>query len=144
MKIKFKKHLKALLVVSILIIIPSLIPTPLKVNPTRRWFNNLPENYDYLRKAYNATMGFDARKLVYLADSNQSDGFYAQSARIYLNNSVNEASFTSSLNKINNREDTADFRMTSLLRMMYLDNKTEILNSSFKSQLKDAILNFKY
>jgi hypothetical protein len=57
---------------------------------------------------------------------------------------VNEASFQSSLDKINNREDTADFRMTSLLRMMYLDNKTNVLEPSFKSQLKNAILDFKY
>jgi hypothetical protein len=144
MKIKLKKHFKVLLIIATLLIIPSLVSSPSKVNPRRRWVNNLPESYDFLRNSYNATLGFEARKNIYLTDSNTSNGFYAQSTRIYLNTSVNEASFQSSLDKINNREDTADFRMTSLLRMMYLDNKTEVLNSSFKSQLKSTILNFKY
>jgi len=113
-------------------------------NPRRRWVNTLPESYDFLRPSYNGTLGYEARKNIYLIDSNKSDGFYAQSTRVYLNESVNEASFQSSLDKINNREDTADFRMTSLLRMMYIDNKTNVLNSSFKSQLRSAILDFKY
>lgn len=144
MKIELKKHFKALIIVAIILIIPSMVSTPPKINPRRRWVNDLPDNYDFLRYSYNATLGYEARKTIYLTDSNTSNGFYAQSTRIYLNVSVNEASFQSSLNKITNREDTADFRMTSLLRMMYLDNKTEVLNSTFKSQLKNAILNFKY
>ena len=144
MKIKIKKHFKALVIIAVLLIIPSMVSIPSKVNTRRRWINNLPENYDFLRNSYNTTLEYDARRLVYLTDSNKSDGIYAQSTRVYLNESVNEASFQSSLDKINNREDTADFRMISLLRTMYLDNKTEVLNSPFKSQLKSAILDFKY
>ncbi len=144
MKIELKKHFKALIIVAILLIIPSLVSIPSKINPRRRWVNDLPESYDFLRDSYSGTIGYEARKDIYLADSNISNGFYAQSSRIYLNESVNEASFQSSLDKINNREDTADFRMTSLLRMMYLDNITNVLESSFKTQLKNAILNFKY
>ncbi|NVM46331.1 MAG: hypothetical protein HWN79_15585 [Candidatus Lokiarchaeota archaeon] len=144
MKIELKKHFKALIIVAILLIIPSFISAPSKINPRRRWVNDLPENYDFLRNSYNATMGYEARKNIYLTDSNTSDGIYAQSSRVYLNESVNEASFQSSLDKINNREDTADFRMGSILRTMYLDNKTNVLEPSFKLQLKNAILGFKY
>jgi hypothetical protein len=144
MKIELKKHFKALIIVAVLLIIPSLVSVPSKTYPTRRWVNDLPENYDLLRNSYNSTIGYDARKLVYLTDSNNSDGIYAQSTRVYLNESVNEASFQSSFDKINNKEDTADFRMSSLLRTMYLDNKTNALESSFKLQLKNAILGFKY
>ena len=144
MKIELKKHFKALIVVAILIIVPSLVSTPSKIIPSRRWVNDLPENYDFLRNSYDATLGYDARKSVYLTDSNKSDGVYAQSTRVYLNESVNEASYQSSLDKINNKKDTADFRMGSMLRMMYLDNKTNVLESSFKNQLKSAILGFKY
>ncbi len=144
MKIELKKHFKALIIVTILLIVPFLVSIPSKINPSRRWVNDLPENYDFLRNSYNATMGYDARKLVYLTDSNKSDGVYAQSTRVYLNTTVNEASYQSSLDKINNKKDTADFRMGSLLRMMYLDNKTNVLESSFKNQLKSAILGFKY
>ncbi|MBY9011648.1 MAG: hypothetical protein KGD70_04690 [Candidatus Lokiarchaeota archaeon] len=144
MKIELKKHFKALIIVAVLLIIPSLVSVPSITYPTRRWVNDLPENYDLLRNSYNSTIGYDARKLVYLTDSNNSDGIYAQSTRVYLNESVNEASFQSSFDKINNKEDTADFRMSSLLRTMYLDNKTNALESSFKLQLKNAILGFKY
>jgi len=144
MKIELKKHFKAIIIVAILLFIPSLVSLPSKINLRRRWVNNLPENYDFLRKSYNTTMGYESRKIVYLIDSNNSNGIYAQSTRVYLNESVNEASFQSSIDKINNREDTADFRMSSILRTMYLDNKTKVLESSFKSQLKSAILGFKY
>lgn len=144
MKIEFKKHFKALLIVAVLLIIPSMVSTPSTVNPIRRWVNDLPENYDHLRNSYNATMGYEARKNIYLAGSNQSNGFYAQSSKVYLNESVTESSFTEALNRINNREDTADFRMASLLRTMYLDNITKVLEPLLKSQIKDAILDFKY
>ncbi|MFX0010152.1 MAG: hypothetical protein ACFE9R_07550 [Candidatus Hermodarchaeota archaeon] len=144
MKIKLKKHLKALIIVATLLFIPSLVSFSPKVNPIRKWVNDLPESYDFLRGSYNTTLGFETRKNIYLTDSNNSNGFYAQSTRVYLNESVNEASFQNSLDMINNRDDTADFRMSSLLRTLYLDNKTEVLNLSFKSQLKSAILDFKY
>ena len=144
MKLKLKKHFKALIIVATLLVVPSLVSFSPKVNPMRRWVNDLPESYDFLRGSYNATLGFEERKDIYLTDSNKSEGFYAQSTRVYLNESVNELSFQSPLDKINNREDTADFRMSSLLRTMYLDNKTEVLDLSFKSQLKSAILDFKY
>ena len=144
MKIEFKKHFKALIIVAVLLIIPSIISIPSKINLSRRWVNNLPDSYNLLRNSYNATIGYDARKNVYLSDSNKSNGFYAQSTRVYLNTSVNEASLLSSFDKINNREDTADFRIVSLLRTMYLDNVSHALNSTFKSQAKDVILGFKY
>ena len=134
MKIKIKKHFKALIIVAILLIIPSMVSIPSKINPTRRWVNNFPDNYNLLRNSYNATIGYEARKNVYLIDSNNSNGFYAQSTRVYLNESVNEASFLSSFDKINNRKDTADFRIVSLLRTMYLDNVSHTQNSTLKSQ----------
>jgi len=140
-----KKHITTILVIFTLFVIPSIISVlPNSREIRRRWTNDLPDSYRNLSDIINATMGFEARKNTYLQDSNQSDGFYAQSTRVYLNNSVSEASFTEALSKINNREDTADFRMGSLLRTMYLDNITEVLDPTFKQELKDAILNFKY
>ena len=144
MKIKIKKHFKALIIVAVLLIIPSMVSIPSKINPRRRWVNDLPESYDFLRNSYNATLGYEARKNIYLTDSNSSNGFYAQSSRVYLNESVTESAFTGALDKINLREDTADFRMASLLRTMYLDNITNVLSPGLKSQIKNAILGFKY
>ena len=68
MKIKIKKHFKALIIVAILLIIPSMVSIPSKINPTRRWVNNFPDNYNLLRNSYNATIGYEARKNVYLID----------------------------------------------------------------------------
>jgi len=145
MKAINKKHISTILVISILLIIPTIIGVIPNSDEIRRsWHNDLPSTYEHLGAIINATMGYEDRKNTYLHDSNQSDGLYAQSTRVYLNNSVNEASFTSSLLKINNREDTADFRMAGLLRTMYLDNVTEVLDPTFKLQIKDAILDFKY
>ena len=145
MKKPINKHFKAIMTILILIIIPSIIALKPE-NPIiyRRWTNDLPDSYHQTSDIINATLGYEARKIIYLADSNNSEGIYAQSSRVYLNESVNEASFQSSLDKINNREDTADFRMNSILRTMYLDNITKVLDPTFKQQLKDAILNFKY
>lgn len=140
---KNKKHVKALLITSILLIIPVIIN--LNSNPTRRrWVNDLPDTYHFLSDMINATLGYEARKDRYLIDSNRSSGFYAQSTRVYLNESVNEDAFQSSFDKVNNREDCADFCMNSLLRTIYLDNVSKVLSPVFKSQIKDAILNFKY
>jgi hypothetical protein len=138
------KIIKAVLAIFILLIIPTIIAIiPRSSEMRRRWVNDLPDSY-HLSDIINATMGYEERKNVYLEDSNKSNGFYAQSTRIYLNGSVNEVPFSEALNKINNREDTADFRMASLLRMMYLDNITGVLDPTFKLELKNAILNFKY
>jgi hypothetical protein len=138
------KILKAVIVIAILLIIPTIIAAIPRISEIRRrWVNNLPNSY-HLSDIINATMNYEERRNVYLQDSNKSNGFYAQSTRIFLNTSVNEDLFTSALSKINNREDTADFRMASLLRMMYLDNNTGVLDPTFKLGLKDAILNFKY
>jgi len=145
MKAINKKHITAIFIISILIVIPTIIgviPNPIDIR--KSWKNNLPDSYRKLSDIINATMGYEDRKNIYLQDSNQSNGFHAQSTRVYLNTSVNEASFTSSLSKINNREDTADFSMGGLLRTMYLDNITKVLDPIFKQQLKDAILDFKY
>ena len=117
MKIKINRHFKAILAISILVIIPTIILITPKPIITRRWTNNLPSSH-HTTDIINATMGFEERKNLYLSDSNQSTGFYAQASRVYSNTSVIEASFTSSINKITNREDTADFRMAMLLRIM--------------------------
>ena len=141
MKAINKKHIITILVISFLIVIPTIIgviPNPIDIR--RSWKNDLPDSYRHASDVINATMGYEDRKNTYLQDSNQSDGFHAQSTRIYLNTSVNQASFTSSLSKINNRQDTADFSMGGLLRMMYLDNVTKVLEPTFKQQLKDAML----
>jgi hypothetical protein len=145
MKTIIKKHITTVLVISVLLVIPSIIGViPNSNEARRRWVNDLPSSYEHLNDIVNATIGYEGRKNIYLHDSNLSNGFYAQSTRVYLNTSVNEDSFTGSLNKINNRQDTADFGMAGILRTMYLDNVTEVLDPTFKLQLKNAILNFKY
>lgn len=85
------------------------------------------------------------RKKEYLDSANKSNGLYAQCAKVYLNEKVyNKVKIKKSIDKINNREDTADFDMNALLRMMYLDKGKNNIPNNLNESINKAILNFKY
>jgi len=72
-------------------------------------------------------------------------GRHGQSCRVYLGASeYNEATVYESIAKINAREDTSDFDLTGLLRMLYLDREAQALPATFKADIEDTVLNFKY
>ncbi len=73
-----------------------------------------------------------------------SNGLYAQSTRIYLNLSINNDTVNNRIAKINRREDTSDFDMNGLLRLLYLDQDKNNISAPLKETIKNAILNFKY
>jgi len=98
-----------------------------------------PESY------YISNKNLTERKKEYLKSANKSNGLYAQCAKVYLNENVyNEKNINKSVDKINNREDTSDFDMNALLRMMYLDKGKNNIPKNLKNRFKKAILNFKY
>lgn len=62
----------------------------------------------------------------YLNAAIKNNGLYTQCPKIYLNRrNYNEEKLSNALKKIANREDTADFEMNVLLRMMYLDKSKD-------------------
>jgi len=93
---------------------------------------------------FNATVGYRTRQDIYLNRSKYSYGFYAQSSRIYLNMSVNDDSILNSLGRIYKYEDCMDFRMNSLIRMLYLDINKSILSKSTRDKICDALGKAKY
>jgi len=106
----------------------------------RTTFTRNFDMFDY----FNATVGYRTRQDIYLDDSECNDGFYAQSSRIYLNMSVNDDSIVNSLEKIYKYEDCMDFRMNSLIRMLYLDINKSILSTATRDKICDALGEAKY
>ena len=104
---------------------------------------NFIRNFDMF-DYFNATVGYRTRQDIYLDDSECNDGFYAQSSRIYLNMSVNDDSIVDSLEPIYNYEDCMDFRMNSLIRMLYLDINKSILSTPTRDKICDALGEAKY
>jgi hypothetical protein len=58
--------------------------------------------------------------------------------------SVNPASFQAALDFVNNREDPSDFYMTALIRLYYQFAGTGKLTAEQETEIKQAILNWKY
>ena len=58
MKIKINRHFKALLAISVLVLIPSIISVIPEPVVSRRWINKLPENY-HTNDPFNAKIKID-------------------------------------------------------------------------------------
>jgi len=56
----------------------------------------------------------------------------------------NEVSIDAALDEINAREDTADFELNSLIRLLYLHREYPHLGEALRERLEQAVLNFKY
>ena len=69
-----------------------------------------------LSKSFNASSGYRARQSTYLNGSRFSDGLYAQAARAYLGEDVNEDTLESSLDSIYKLHDCMDFRINGILK----------------------------
>jgi len=93
---------------------------------------------------FNATVGFKQRQDIYLNNSKLSNGLDAQSVRVYLGLPVNEETIENSLDVIINFKDGMDFRLNSLLRLIYLDLNASVLSSTIKNKVIDAFGNAKY
>lgn len=96
------------------------------------------------------TAGFLSRQAEYLAacdaDNAPPDGgVYGQVCRVYNGETTySETAIQESLAAINAREDTSDFDLNSLLRLLYLDRDRNVLPASLKADIEAAVLNFKY
>lgn len=91
------------------------------------------------------TEAFLARQTTYLDLCASHDGLYSHVCRVAQGvQQFNIPEFDAALDKISAREDCADFRMNTLLRMLYLDETSQALPADLKQRLKDAVLGFKY
>ncbi len=106
----------------------------------RTYFNRTIDVFEY----FNATPEYRQRQNYYLGIANVSDSFYAQSAHIYSNVSVNEETIIENLQKLYDYRDTMDFRMNGLVRMLYLNINKTVLNGTTKDKVIDALGKCKY
>ena len=95
--------------------------------------------------------GYLARKAEYLAacagnnGPGTGSGFYAQVCRVALGETdYEDAAFRAGLDKIQGREDTADFAMAAVLRLLYLNQSTDVLPASLVTELEETVQGFKY
>ncbi|MFW9937853.1 MAG: hypothetical protein ACFFD5_09395 [Candidatus Thorarchaeota archaeon] len=143
MKKSVKKHIKIIIIIFAIFGIPSLISFNLEKR-IQIFINPGLDKYLLPNNSINASLEFQQRQQTYLDTSNSSNGLNAQATRAYLGLTIYEPVIQETLEKVNSREDTSDFDMNTLLRIMYFNNITGVLSVSLESQIKDAILNFKY
>lgn len=106
----------------------------------RTYFNRTIDLFEH----FNATPGYRTRQSYYLSIANVSNEFYAQSAHIYSNVSVNEQKIIDNLERLYAYSDCQDFRINSLLRMLYLNINKTVLNGTTKNTVIDALGRAKY
>ena len=104
---------------------------------------NFNRTFD-LFETFNATEGYKERQSIYLNDSKNSDDVYAQVSRVYLGLNISETSIEASLYKLYNFKDCLDFRLNSLLRLIYIDINRSILSPTIKNKVIDAFGKTKY
>jgi hypothetical protein len=94
--------------------------------------------------------GFVSRQAEYLSACSDQNGpgrggIHGQVCRAYTAaGTFNEEAIRRSVEKINRREDTADFDFNSLIRVLYFDRRRPTLPPGLREEMKQAVLNFKY
>ena len=95
-----------------------------------------------------ATPGYLARQAEYLqlcTDAAVTGGLYGQVCRVATGQATyNEATIDASLAKIAAREDTSDFHVAALVRMLWLDRTTHALPDALRTRIEDGLLDFKF
>ncbi len=92
------------------------------------------------------TDGYLARQAEYLQQcAENGGGIHAQVCKLSMDfDDIDEDAIQRTCDKINDREDCADFDLASVLRLLYLHGDHPSLNLEVKQQLVNAVLNFKY
>lgn len=139
-----KRHLKCMIVLLLLFIVPFLTLFTAEIDSLHIYKNPFLYGKHYSANQFNSTSEYTERVAIFINSSKVSNGLYAQATRVYLNMTVNNETVNDKIDKINRREDTSDFAMNGLLRMMYLDKDKNNITVNLKNRIKEAILNFKY
>lgn len=144
---KIKAVWFASMCISSFLLIPSLSQGISSSQSSDLWqykmINTLDRGFT-LFKDFSPTSGYKERQNIYLEAGEDSNGFYAQSSRIYARLEANEEVIIDNLAKIYAKQDCCDFRMNGLLRMLYINMRTNILTQETKDQICDALGKAKY
>ncbi len=138
--------------------LPHRIPLPIVAMamllagcPTEEIIDDPPADDDgpYTEIELEATDGYLARKAEYLeycdaANGPGEGGLYGQVCRIAMGHEVDPEPIAESCEPVNAREDTADFKVAALVRMLYLDRANPTLDADSKALIEQTVLDFKY
>lgn len=96
-----------------------------------------------------ASEGYLGRKAEYLQTCSDNNGpgsgsAYGQVCRVAMGQEVDEDAIKAGCDKLDAREDCADFRAAALVRLLYLDKETHVLSEDIKQRITTSLLNFKY
>jgi hypothetical protein len=96
-----------------------------------------------------ASADYADRQAEYLAfcDENNGPGIsstYGQVCRVAMGHEVDVDSIQGACDKLDVRQDTADFSAAALVRMLYLDDETSALDPDTRALIEDTLLGFKY
>ncbi len=103
----------------------------------------------YVEVALEATDAYRARQAEYLEYCHAGNapgvgGLYGQLCRVALGDTVNTDAIDDACAKVDAREDTADFAVAGLVRMLYLDRANPSLDPAVRTQVEETVLGFKY
>jgi len=79
-----------------------------------------------------------------LHKSEEIDNIHAALVQLFINDKPLDDGFINAINKINKREDCADFRLIGLIRFIYQFRDTPLVPISLQDSIQQTILNFKY
>ena len=103
----------------------------------------------YSEIALEAPESYRARQAEYLdyCHANNGPGVggrYGQICRVARGDAVHEEAIDEAIAKVEAREDTADFALAALVRMLYLDRGDGELDPGLRSRIEDTVLGAKY
>nr|MDO8087376.1 hypothetical protein [Candidatus Sigynarchaeum springense] len=119
-----------------------IVPVLLAINVQ---FGSIPEEpCRWCVKESYPSATFVQRQEIYRNDTLVGRSMGVQIVRTYLNLTVDESAIVDALGDINALKDTMDFDLNYILRILYLDQASQVLSAGIKQTLKDAIVGCKY
>ena len=99
---------------------------------------------------WTASAAYEARRNEYLRSCLDATGpgqgsVYGQSCRVFVGETaLHEEEIEAACQKLDDRQDTADFRAAGLLRLLYLDDATGALSAATRTRIEGSLKGFKY
>ena len=87
---------------------------------------------------------YEARKQAYLLHAAQGGGRYAQIARLTVGAPFQRGPIDDLCDFMDSRQDTADFRLTTLLRLVYLHGQDPAIPSDLRDRIDTTLKTFRY
>ncbi len=101
-----------------------------------------PDQVDPVIHYSNIT--FQERQAIYREQFKGYNDMSSQIVKVFLNMSVDGSRITRDLDEVRNFEDTMDFTLNRLVRLMYLNKGSGVIPADAKAAVDDALINSRY